>query len=707
MKWSMDTHKYMSEITRKALKIMAEYNATSQSTAEEIEAVERKLVEAGIYRDYESARGRIRRALFTYFKAYGCMSDNESLTEMGKAFVDEKISIQEFSFWYVLNYKYVNETLHCYPAQMILKSLTMLKSIGNDQAYISAYDFSQLIECESIDDVSEEFISRLISQRNDEIPAVNERSIGFDVWAKMLVQAGILVRTPDRHLKIRNMDLIDWILLSYDSVNNVEKGVIITGVLENLPVLPLGTTDGEIQSYKGESAALQAFLFDNINEHTIDKYILRNPRVSFEEMKDALGLNDNNVSYYNVFIGLERLVGYNLINRDNALVRTIGEILLSVELSEESLDEINLGEEIDYDNIERLKGGSNVLLYGVPGSGKSWTIEHEYCNEGSIVERLVFLPDYTNADFVGQILPVVDKDKQVTYEFTPGPFTKILCNAYRNPMHKYILIIEEINRGNAPAIFGEIFQLLDRKIEMQRPDDGFPVGTSEYGITHKYMAEFIYGNEAHKVRIPSNLFIIGTMNTSDQNVFTLDTAFQRRWKMRLIENNFENVRLSLADAEILDTGVTWKHFCETVNKIIIGNKTKMVSAEDKRLGIYFVHESELKFDNRALPSSEYSSLLTEHNALIAAENSGSITEEQKSRLTEIREAAMINRLFPEKVIKYLWDDAFKFNPEALFETDNMDDLEKVIRTFVYSNGEERFKIFKQTVRDTLFTGTQQ
>ena len=83
------------------------------------------------------------------------------------------------------------------------------------------------------------------------------------------------------------------------------------------------------------------------------------------------------------------------------------------------------------------------------------------------------------------------------------------------------------------------------------------------------------------------------MNTSDQNVFTLDTAFQRRWRMRLIENNFDNVRPSLADAGILDTGVTWKRFCETVNTIIIGNKAKMASAEDKRLGVYFMHESDV------------------------------------------------------------------------------------------------------------------
>ena len=77
------------------------------------------------------------------------------------------------------------------------------------------------------------------------------------------------------------------------------------------------------------------------------------------------------------------------------------------------------------------------------------------------------------------------------------------------------------------------------------------------------------------------------MNTSDQNVFTLDTAFQRRWDMRLIENNFENVDPSLADATILDTSVTWKDFCTEINKIVVGNGARMTSAEDKRHGCIF------------------------------------------------------------------------------------------------------------------------
>lgn len=368
----------------------------------------------------------------------------------------------------------------------------------------------------------------------------------------------------------------------------------------------------------------------------------------------------------------------------------------------EDLQSQNTGIQLTDLEERRVSSGSNVLLYGVPGSGKSWTIEHEYCKKGTNVERLVFHPDYTYSDFIGQILPNVDEEGQVSYKFTPGPFTNILHDAYNNPEKEYILIIEEINRGNAPAIFGEVFQLLDRKTELREADDdGYPIGTSEYGITNANIAKIVYGDERHKVRIPSNLSIIGTMNTSDQNVFTLDTAFQRRWEMRLIENNFEHVDRSLADAEILDTGVTWQTFCTEINNIIVGNNARMTSAEDKRLGAYFVHLKDLMYNDEMGNLSD-----GEYDALRKKEQSGTITETEKDRLYAIRSAMKQNRKFPEKVIKYLWDDAFKFNREIVFETTTYQSLEQVIRVFMYAEKINRFSMFKENVRNAFIRDEQ-
>lgn len=364
---------------------------------------------------------------------------------------------------------------------------------------------------------------------------------------------------------------------------------------------------------------------------------------------------------------------------------------------DETTDANQAKENIDYDKVPRIDNGTNVLLYGVPGSGKSWTIEHEYCKKNTNVERLVFHPDYTYSDFIGQILPNVSDDGQVSYKFTAGPFTNILVEAYSHPQDEYILIIEEINRGNAPAIFGEVFQLLDRKTEIRDNDnDGYPIGTSEYGITNANIATSVYGDAKHKIRIPSNLSIIGTMNTSDQNIFTLDTAFQRRWEMRLIENDFEHVDSRLADAEILDTGITWKVFCTQINKIIVGNNARMTSSEDKRLGAYFVHLRDLVYNPSMgnLSDGEYDVLRTK-------EQEKTISDTEKGRLAEIRTAIKQNRKFPEKVIKYLWDDAFKFNRELVFETTTYQSLEQVIRTFMYAEKLDRLAMFKDNVRNAF------
>lgn len=186
----------------------------------------------------------------------------------------------------------------------------------------------------------------------------------------------------------------------------------------------------------------------------------------------------------------------------------------------------NLVKAYALDDPRRVKGGVNVLLYGVPGCGKSHEIKTKYCNDKKYMERVVFHPDYTYSDFVGQILPKTD-GVTISYPFTEGSFTTILRKAIHDPGHMYYLVIEEINRGNAPAIFGEVFQLLDRED-----------GTSEYGINNFDIARCVYGAgmEEEEIKIPSNLTILATMNTADQNVFTLDTAFKRRWSLRNIKN---------------------------------------------------------------------------------------------------------------------------------------------------------------------------
>ncbi|EMG88368.1 ATPase family protein [Helicobacter pylori GAM112Ai] len=310
------------------------------------------------------------------------------------------------------------------------------------------------------------------------------------------------------------------------------------------------------------------------------------------------------ISYkkYTLEIILPTDTRYNVLN---GLINSSKHLLVFSENETRTLDDGKIDESV------RIDGGKNIILYGVPGSGKSYTLQRDYCNN-SVVEKIVFHPDYSYSDFVGQIMPSVDDSGIVSYKFNPGPFTNILKKAYHNHKLKHVLVIDEINRGNAPAIFGEIFQLLDR---LKHDKDGFKKGSSEYAINNMDIANIVHNDKNASIRIPSNLWIVATMNTSDQNVFTLDTAFQRRFSMQLIENSFENVDDDFKNMKILDTDITWQKFCTTINEKIAQNNEGLSSMEDKRFGVYFVSVDDLK----------------------SKEN------------------------FAHKVIKYLWDDVFKFD----------------------------------------------
>ena len=311
------------------------------------------------------------------------------------------------------------------------------------------------------------------------------------------------------------------------------------------------------------------------------------------------------------------------------------------------------------ESVKRKTGAENILLYGVPGAGKSHEIKTKYCDDEKYMERVVFHPDYTYSDFVGQILPRVEKDKdgndKLKYVFTPGPFTKLLKNAQNDPGNYYYLVIEELNRGNAPAIFGEVFQLLDRKDEEDFSLE--EVGESEYGISNYEVAKEVYGDEKHQVRIPSNMFILATMNTADQNVFTLDTAFQRRWNMRQIENNFDKSEHS--KDIIAGTKVSWGAFATVINDMVIDINVDMASSEDKRLGTYFARKKELEAGR-----------------------------------------------FSEKVLKYLWDDAFKMDKTAIFN-ENCKSLEDVVLTYETATSDKLAAVLRMSVYEKMLSKMQQ
>lgn len=308
---------------------------------------------------------------------------------------------------------------------------------------------------------------------------------------------------------------------------------------------------------------------------------------------------------------------------------------------------------IEKDSSKYLKTGENVILYGVPGSGKSYKVKHEYlAGLGEEQhERVVFHPDYTYSDFVGQILPEKGDNGSLTYKFNPGPFTRIMKKAYESPDKKFVLVIEEINRGNAPAIFGDIFQLLDR--EKEGDEEGF----SEYSITSHEIGRELFDDEDAKIKIPSNLSIIATMNTSDQNVFTLDNAFQRRWKMVQVANVFDKSKKEekdLAETKVLDTDLIWEDFMKIINEQILNKNMTMTSMEDKRLGTHFVDKNLLKDD----------------------------------------------RQFSGKVLKYLWDDGFKFARNDVFNSE-FKTLEDLTEKFVSNSGQNRLDIFDESVKKAI------
>ena len=390
---------------------------------------------------------------------------------------------------------------------------------------------------------------------------------------------------------------------------------------------------------------------------------------------------------------------------------------LYVELTDESVFENDISELIEVISERKFRQSDSphaplqIIYYGVPGCGKSYEVNKEI--DGKLVGiqdkeyhkvRCVFHPEYSNADFVGQIYPKIEEKTNedgsassvVVYEFKPGPFAEIVRRAYQNPDEPFFLIIEEINRGDAAAIFGESFQLLDR-IKVGEPADDsteniYGEGWSSYGIDSQDINAYIRNQQrknadkqkghcpcvkggcsdteqeeqlrfypfvnissdklnttwVHKegdeekyeektlhfsantaIRLPPNLSIYATMNTSDQNVITTDNAFQRRFKSRMIRNNLKNA--AQYNIKIEGTNVYWGAFRKWVNDKILSTPN-ISKADDKCLGGWFI----------STPVE---------------------VKDAEGNVTKFKDISRED--FAEKVIKYLWDDVFKRNAAAV------------------------------------------
>lgn len=303
----------------------------------------------------------------------------------------------------------------------------------------------------------------------------------------------------------------------------------------------------------------------------------------------------------------------------------------------------------------------NLIYFGAPGTGKSYQLNQKAkCNfDEANITRVTFHPDYTYAQFVGCLkpfsMPVIDTDDPpariedasttIEYEFAVGPFIEVYVKAIKHPDQNFLLVVEEINRANPAAVFGDVFQLLDRD---ESGVSEYPVATSKdlrwplfkvwksilnaedpdranmYSLDDPEASE-----KASTLVLPENMYIWATMNSADQGVFPMDTAFKRRWDFRYMDINDEVAvaEISSYDVPLGDTGerVKWNDLRAGINNVLRNANIN----EDKWLGPFFVKPAVLADD-------------------IAFANA-----------------------FKDKVLLYLYEDAAKSKPGKVFADRNL------------------------------------
>lgn len=236
------------------------------------------------------------------------------------------------------------------------------------------------------------------------------------------------------------------------------------------------------------------------------------------------------------------------------------------------------------------------IVYGAPGTGKSYSLNQEVENIfGTNKERVTFYDGYTYGQLIGMYKPTMTEKGDISYKYIPGPFMKQLVKAYKDSSNKFCLIIEEINRAKADKVFGNIFQLLDRNEE---GNSRYSISASEEQIQYlseelKDKLDILERIESEGLYLPDNLYIWATMNSADDGVQPLDTAFKRRWKFNYISLNANEDKFGNGETFIIgqykDKDILWNEFRTTLNDTLKANIT-----EDRLIAPFFISPNDFE-----------------------------------------------------------------------------------------------------------------
>lgn len=331
--------------------------------------------------------------------------------------------------------------------------------------------------------------------------------------------------------------------------------------------------------------------------------------------------------------------------------------------------------ELNYKPLSKEKKyhAYNRIIFGAPGTGKSFQLKQESTdgNHFANIERVTFHPDYSYGQFVGSYKPVSDDEGRIRYEYVPGPFMRTLVKALESGKNgdsaeKFLLIVEEINRAKVAAVFGDMFQLLDRT---DAGDSVYEIQASE--DVRRYLARELGGTKDNytSIKLPNNMYIWATMNSADQGVFLMDTAFKRRWEFEYIgidenEKEVKDYEIPVCKNDTVSKKIYWNELRKALNEKLISLGVN----EDKLLGPFFLSKSVLE--------------------------------------SAMSKGMDFVKLFESKVLMYLFEDAAKMKVRQLFNLESGKYIYSEVCKKFEKDGLDVFNLESTVAHSDLQKGTQ-